>query len=121
MSEIFRIRLKDMRFYSRIGVLEEERVLGNKFDVDVELEIDGSEFINETLERTVNYAEVYEIVKGEMGKNRMLLESTAKAISESLKMKWGNILRSKVEITKVTVPIPGFTGEAGVTLVRDYE
>ena len=84
--ECFVIRLNDLKFYSRIGVMDQERVVGNEFVVDVEIRYpaDQFSFSMEDLCTTISYADVYEMVACRMAQSWMLLESVAKAMSDDL-------------------------------------
>ncbi len=113
----FRISLNNLEFYARIGVGEQERQVGNMFRVDVVFDIDASGFVDEDIESTVSYADVYDIIKEEMKIPRMLLESTAKRIAENLKTAWPKILHSSVRIIKCSVPVSGITGNCSVEYI----
>ena len=61
------IRLEGMHFYAHHGCFEEERVIGTRFIVDVALCVDTTlAEHSDSLDDTVNYAEVYQVVKKEM-------------------------------------------------------
>ena len=49
----FIIRLENLHFYSDIGVFEQERNVGNEFQVDVTLETDDTRFIPEHLDTSI--------------------------------------------------------------------
>ena len=95
-----RIELKNLIFFARHGVLEEEARLGQRFNVDVRLILqDGLEFEADTTEQTVNYADVYTVVKEIMENKRFnLIERLAEVIA-------GEILRQFNKVTEVTVTI----------------
>lgn len=113
----FKIRLENLKFYSYIGVMPQEREVGNNFIVDVSLVIDASGFEYENLETTISYAEIYEIVADEMKIKRQLLESTATTIAERIEKTWNNAQHIKVKITKLTPPISGIDGHSSVEYV----
>lgn len=114
MSSQFVIRLEDLRFYSKIGVFEQERTVGNDFSLDICVTIDAANFKSEDLESTISYAELYGIASCEMNKEWLLIESVTKSISDRIKSRWGNILDIKVKITKHHPPINGIEGKASV-------
>ena len=59
-----KVSLEGMEFYARHGYYEEERVIGNKYSVDIVLDVDFSEAVSDDkLGGTVNYEKVYEIVR----------------------------------------------------------
>lgn len=117
MEGKYRINLSRLRFYSRIGVFEQERVVGNEFEVSVTLEYEASNFKMESLDSTISYADVYEIIREEMGKEWLLLESVCAEISNRIKRQWPLITQGKVEITKLAPPIKGIMGTCGVEYI----
>lgn len=79
-----RIILQGMQFYGYHGVNPEERVLGQRYVVDLTADLDLRR-AGETdrLEDTVSYSHVYRAVRNVMeGEPRNLLESAAQAIAE---------------------------------------
>lgn len=114
----FEIALNDLRFHSRIGVAKQERTVGNEFAVSLTVSIpytDGA--AGDDLSATISYADIYDIVKAEMGKPRQLLEAAAAAIARGIREKWPEILSGHITICKSTPPITGITGNATVTLI----
>ncbi len=78
-----RIILEGMQFYGYHGVNPEERILGQRYIVDLTAEIDlrlaGQ---TDRLEDTVSYSHIYRRVREVMeGEPRNLLESAAEAIA----------------------------------------
>lgn len=113
----FTIRLEDLRFYSRIGVFEQERKVGNEFKVDCAIETDASSFSPECLDSTISYAEVYDIITEVMDKEWLLLESVAAEISHRCRNRWPSILTIATKITKLAPPISSIQGVASVEYI----
>ena len=78
------IILEGMQFYGFHGVNPEERVLGQKYLVDVALQMDlGLAGKSDLLEDTISYAHIYRAVKEVMeGEPRNLLEAAAQSIAD---------------------------------------
>lgn len=113
----FEIVLKGLRFYGRHGVMEQETVVGNEFIVDVKVRIPYSESILEDkLDDTISYADIFTIVADEMDKPRKLLETVAATICRRLTATWPQILGGSISICKSTPPILRITGSSEVTL-----
>lgn len=118
----FEIQLRDVLLFGRHGVLSEESALGNQYRVNVRLRISAGDFNadNDSIESTVSYADLFEIVRNEMEKPSSLLETVAFRIACKIKEKWAFlqssvILKSgDIEIVKTVPPIQGMIGEAGV-------
>lgn len=115
-----KILLNKMAFYGYHGVLSEENKLGQRFFVDVVLEIDlkpAGE--SDDLERTVNYAEVYNVIKGIVeGEPKQLVESVAELIAEDLLKTFLMIQCCHVKVIKPDPPIPGHYDSVAVEISR---
>lgn len=119
--DMFVIRLEGLRFFSHIGVFEQERRVGNEFHVDLRLETDASSFREECLETTISYADVYEIVSAEMSRESLLLESVAKKIADAVIKRWCQVGRVEVKITKLAPPIAGIQGSCSVEYITSQK
>jgi dihydroneopterin aldolase len=110
----FVIRLNGLRFYSRIGVFDQERSVGNEFRVDLTAVADASGFRSENLDTTVSYADIYDVVAEAMRREWLLLESVSSYIADTVLDRWTLISDVKVCITKLSPPIPGIQGVCSV-------
>ena len=79
-----RILLEGMLFYGFHGVNPEERVLGQRYVVDLAVDLDLTRAgRTDRLEDTVSYSHIYRTVRAVMeGEPRNLLESAAQAIAD---------------------------------------
>ncbi len=102
------ISLTDMRFYSRHGVMEQERAVGNDFLVSVTIELNGC-VLTDNLADTISYADVAAVVKECMAIPSQLIEHCSARIADGLlSSPFGNrINRLRVKVTKPTPPIAG--------------
>src|SRR5437762_1623366 len=117
-----RIRLNDMVFYGYHGVLPEERALGQRFVVSVEMHLDLREAgATDDLTRTVNYSPVYAAVRDIVtGPPSQLLEAVAERIAAGILKDHSAVQRVAVSIKKPEVPIAGSVlGSAEVCIERD--
>lgn len=112
-----KVSLEGMEFYARHGYYEEERVIGNKYSVDVTLDVDFSEAASaDKLEGTVNYEKVYEIVREVMSIDANLLEHLAGKMIKALRKGFPEVNHAKVMISKYNPPIKGLCKRAVVEL-----
>jgi len=112
-----KVSLEGMEFYARHGYYEEERIIGNKYSVDVTLELDFQDASkNDKLEGTVNYEKVYEIVQSVMKIDANLLEHLAGKMIKALKENFKGIIKAQVRISKYNPPIKGLCHRAVVEL-----
>ena len=73
------IRLCNMQFYGRHGVNPEEQVLGQRFEVDVDLRVDTRPAaLQDDLRLTINYAQVYKAVKQIVEEERFRFDRNAR-------------------------------------------
>ena len=102
------IELRRLTFFAYHGVLPEERQKGNTFIVDLVLSADISRAAcTDELADTVNYAEVYEVVKREMAVPSLLLEHVCGRIATALLDTFSTLHCVRVCVTKKNPPIEG--------------
>ena len=81
------IHLRNMQFYAYHGVNPEEKALGQRFEVDVALQVDARPAgLSDDLRQTINYAQVYKLVKRIVEEERFDL---IEALAETLAMQIG--------------------------------
>jgi len=110
-----------MVFYGYHGVLPEERRLGQRFLVTVELRVDLREAgRTDDLTKTVNYSEAYSVIREIVtGPPHQLIEAVAEQIAKQLLSTHGSIESIAVAIRKPEVPIAGSVlGSAEVRIER---
>ena len=111
-----RVLLEGMEFYARHGYYEEERKIGNKYSVDVTLELDlNNAAESDHLDDTVNYEKVYELVSEVMSVDAMLLEHLAGKMITALKS-LPRVEKVMVRVSKYNPPIKGLCHRATVEL-----
>jgi len=108
-AAIDRIRLNDMEFFANHGVLPEERALGQRFVVSVELRADLRRAgASDELGDTVNYAAVFQIVREVVtGPACSLIETVAERISRRILVEHPRVESVEVRVRKPSVPIAG--------------
>ena len=102
------IRLTGMRFYAFHGNSPEERALGQRFLVDLEVQADLSRpGQSDDLRDTVNYAHLYGAVREVLeGTPRNLLEAVAEAIAARVLSEFP-VASVRVRVEKLSPPITG--------------
>ena len=105
----YAITLKNCAFYARHGAFDEEASLGQRFFVDVVMDVEASEAVeNDDVETTVHYGIAYEIVEQVVTRTRRnLIEALAKDIGKALCTWSPRIKRAEITVRKPSVPIPG--------------
>jgi len=112
-----KVVLEGLEFHAYHGVYPHERSSGNKFEVDISVNtlFEESAF-HDDLSGTINYEELYDIVKREMDKPSKLLESVAHAIAEKILEKFMAATKAEVTISKFNPPIGGVCKKAKVSV-----
>ncbi len=103
-----RILLENMEFYAYHGCFAEEQVIGNRFLVDLEIDVDTSVAErSDRLHDTVNYQKVYDEIKEAMTHKSHLLEHLARRILDALGARFPGIRHMKVKVSKMNPPMGG--------------
>lgn len=113
------ILIENMEFYSFHGHFREERIVGNKFLVDLRIETDMTvPSQSDNLKDAVDYQRAYEIVKQQMEIKSYLLENIAGRIIDSLYREMTGITKITVKVSKMNPPMGGKIGSVSVTLSK---
>ncbi|MCY4515421.1 MAG: dihydroneopterin aldolase [Candidatus Tectomicrobia bacterium] len=85
------IHLRNMQFYGFHGVNPEEKVLGQRFEIDVALSVDTRPAgLSDDLRQTINYAQVYKVVKHIVEKEKFdLIETLAETLAAQIGKRFG--------------------------------
>jgi dihydroneopterin aldolase len=110
----FTIELKGLRFFAEHGLYEEEAKLGNEFEVDISIDYKAPQEVISSIDQTVNYVEIFRIVRDEFSQRKNLLETCAMQIANTLQEQFTQIERLTISIRKLNPPITNFTGTVGV-------
>ena len=113
------IEIEGMKFYAYHGHFEAEKVVGNKFEVNIRIETDCSKAAaSDKLVDALNYQSVYETIQEEMKIPSALLEHVAQRILDALHDKFPAIEHARLKISKMNPPMGGEIEKVSVTLER---
>jgi dihydroneopterin aldolase len=95
------VGLKGVEVLAKIGVLPQERVVGRKFLVDVEIST-SLKAASETDDpkNILNYKYIADAVYSTLSKEYQLIETAARAVGEDILIKYPNIKEMKIRIYK---------------------
>lgn len=111
------VYIKEARFHAFHGVMPQERQVGGDFLVSVKAEIDVTQAVlHDMVEVTLDYAELYHVVKFEMEHPSMLLEHVAGRIGEAVFDTFPQVCAVDIRLTKVNPPMGADCQGAGVEL-----
>jgi dihydroneopterin aldolase len=116
---MFTIQLSNLKFFSFHGLHEEERVLGNEYEINVAVTFTETGAIT-TLGQTIDYVKVYNIIKQRMEMPTALLETVAQDLAQLIYTADSRITSISINIKKMHPPIVAFTGNVGVSYKIDF-
>lgn len=121
-----KIIMKNMAFHSYHGVFKEEKKLGQKFFIDAILHLDLKQAgISDNLNHSVNYGQVYEVIKDIVEKENFdLLEALAEKICHTILLDFNMVQKIELGVKKPEAPVPGIFDYFAVAIDReksDYE
>ncbi len=112
-----KVILEELFFHAYHGVFEEEKKIGGKFEVNLEITTDFTEAMRkDQLEGTVDYSKAYEIIAGEMKIPSQLIEHVGYRIVEKLKRTFNEIEHIVLKISKLNPPISGEIGKVSIVI-----
>ena len=121
MSAHFTIELIGLRFFADHGMYQEERKVGNEFEVDISIDCKAPKKEITSIDQTINYVEVFRIVQEEFVERKLLLETCAMRIAEKLHEQFPEIVKLVISIKKLNPPITNFSGYVGITYSRVFK
>lgn len=115
------IHLTNIRAYGYTGALPEENVLGQWFQADIVLYLDLAEASqSDRLADTHDYRTVIAGAQRIIKEQKFaLIERLAGAIAAAALESDSRLQQVTVKVTKLTPPIPDYTGQVAVEITRD--
>lgn len=115
-----KIHVNQMEFYGYHGVFPEETKLGQRFVVDLTVELDLSKAgKSDNLEESINYADLYQVCKEIVeGKPFKLVEAVAEKIASTILGRFSLVEACHVKVIKPDPPIPGHYKSVAVEITR---
>jgi len=114
-----KVALEGLEFYAYHGFYEEERKIGNRYSVDIEVTTSFDKAAQQDeLSGTVDYGQLYEIVKKRMAIPAKLLEKLGQDIVDKVFDQFPLVSEVKVSVSKHNPPFGGICARSKVTLDR---
>ena len=102
------ILLEGMEFFAFHGCFKEEQIIGTKFIVDLQIDVDTSvSEVSDRLADTTDYVGLYRCVKKEMEQKSYLLEHVARRIVDAVCLEFPAIIALELKIAKINPPMGG--------------
>jgi 7,8-dihydroneopterin aldolase/epimerase/oxygenase len=111
------IALENMEFFAYHGCFSEEQIIGTRFIIDLWIETDTREAEHsDKLSQTINYQEVFLLVKEQMAVKSKLLEHVGRRVLDALKETFPEVISAKIKVSKMNPPLGGKIGSVSLTL-----
>ena len=116
------IELLSLVVFGHHGYLEEERHLGQRFLVDLWVDVHGSATATDRIEDTVDYRRLAALVREVFaGPERLLLEGLAGAVADGIVEQFAAVERVRVRVRKPDVVLDPPVDHAAVLIERTRE
>jgi 7,8-dihydroneopterin aldolase/epimerase/oxygenase len=113
------IEIEGMEFYAYHGHYEEERIVGNRFLLDLKIEADCDVAAKtDQIKDAVNYQVAYKIIKEQMLEKSHLLENIAQRILDALYQNMKGIKKATIKVRKMNPPMGGQIKCVSVTMSK---
>lgn len=114
------IEINGMKFHSFIGHFEEEKKVGNKFNVDIKIKTDCKKSgQSDNLKDAIDYVEIYNVIKDEMQKKCNLVENAAARIKSSIFENFPQAQSIVLKISKLSPKIGGIVDKMSIIIEEE--
>ena len=114
------VHLHDLHFNSFHGIHEEEKILGNDYVIDASVEFHEERQVITSIHDTINYTDIYNIIRERMSVPTPLLETIVMEIGNEIHNEFPQVRSINISIKKMYPPIEGIQGAAGVNWQRRF-
>ena len=115
------IELQNIQLQAFHGVYEGEMKVGSPYEVNVRVVYIETDTRFDSLKNTINYVDVFNIVKAHMHIPTPLLEKVAEGIIHEIKHQYPFTSEITITIYKLEAPIENFQGKIGVTIHKQFD
>jgi dihydroneopterin aldolase len=113
------IELIGLVVFGHHGYLEEERRIGQRFLVDLWVDVDGAATESDRIEDTVDYRRLAALVREIFGgEERLLLEGLAGAVADGIVGRFSAVTHARVRVRKPDVVLEPPVEHAAVIVER---
>jgi dihydroneopterin aldolase len=114
------VHLHNLHFNSFHGIHEEEKILGNEYLIDASVEFHEEKHVITSIHDTINYEDIYNIIKERMSVPTPLLETIVMEIGNEIHTEFPLVRSINISLKKMYPPIEGIEGAAGVSWQRQF-
>ena len=114
------VNLHNLQFNSFHGIHEEEKILGNDYVIDASVEFHEDLEVITSIQDTINYADLYNLIRKRMSIPTPLLETVVMEIGNEIHSEFPQIRSINISIKKMFPPIEGIRGTVGVNWQKQF-
>lgn len=114
------IQLVNVELYAFHGIFEGEEKVGNPYLVNLSVAFDERDKSFDEINETINYEELYNIVKQRMQIRTGLVEKICINIIRHIKHQYPFVKEVDLSIRKLQPPLQEFQGSVGVCMNRKF-
>lgn len=113
--------MKNLQFYGYHGLLPEENKLGQRFNVDIELQVDLRQAgVTDKMEDSIHYGHAFDVIQSIVeGDAKNLIETVAEEIASDLLSSFDLLQACSVKVIKPDPPIRGHYESVAVEIFRE--
>ncbi|MEP6596570.1 MAG: dihydroneopterin aldolase [Ginsengibacter sp.] len=114
------IHLHKILFYSFHGIHDEEKVLGNEYELSADIQFHEEQEVIHTIQQTINYVDIYQMMHQRMSVPSPLLETIIMDVGTSIKKKYDKVRSISIHLKKLHPPVIGIQGSVGVSWQKEF-
>ena len=114
---MLKIELSKLQFYGYHGVNKEEHTAGGDFEVELSVSFEPPATPVQQLSDTIDYTQLYALVKERMNRRAYLIETLAMEIAQAILQEFPVAAEAEVSVKKLHPPIPFFSGSVAATYI----
>lgn len=119
--DFYQIAWQGLRFYAYHGYFPEERILGNWYELDVNISLKLDDEIQDDLGQTLDYGQVYQLCREIMKEPVDLLETIVEKIGKALVHRWPHIKGLEISLRKHKPPLGQSRGNSCIIWHKIFE
>jgi dihydroneopterin aldolase len=114
------VHLHNLQFNAFHGIYQEEKILGNEYIVDASVIFHEETEVITSIRDTIDYADIYNIIKERMSVPTPLLETVVMEIGNEIHNEFPQARSINISLKKMHPPIEGIRGSAGVNWQKEF-
>ena len=99
------VHLHNLHFNSFHGIHEEEKILGNEYLIDASVEFHEEKEVITSIHDTINYEDIYNIIKERMSVPSPLLETVVMEIGNEIHNEFPQVRSINISLKKCIHPL----------------